>query len=135
MAVDEETNEVEVLKVISASDVGEPINPQGVKGQIEGGIVMGLGYGLSEEFRLEAGRPITDRYAKLGLPGVADMPEMVAISVSDAHPAGPYGAKGMGELPMSPTAAAIANAIYDAVGARVYSLPVTPEKIAAARKE
>ncbi len=135
VAVDEETNEVEVLKVISASDVGEPINPQGVKGQIEGGIVMGLGYGLSEEFRLEAGRPITDRYASLGLPGVADMPEMVAISVSDPHPAGPYGAKGMGELPMSPTAAAIANAIYDAVGARVYSLPVTPEKIAAARKE
>jgi len=63
------------------------------------------------------------------------MPEMVAISVSDPHPEGPYGAKGMGELPMSPTAAAIANAIYDAVGVRVYSLPVTPEKIAAARKE
>ncbi len=135
VAVDEETNEVEVLKVISASDVGEPINPQGVKGQIEGGIVMGLGYGLSEEFRLEAGRPITDRYAKLGLPRITRTPEMVAISVSDPHPAGPYGAKGMGELPMSPTAAAIANAIYDAVGVRVYSLPVTPEKIAAARKK
>jgi len=135
VAVDEETNQVEVLKVISASDVGEPINPQGIKGQIEGGILMGLGYGLSEEFRLEAGRPVTDRYARLGLPSVADMPEMVAISVSDPHPAGPYGAKGMGELPMSPTAAAIANAVYDAVGVRVCSLPITPEKIAAAREE
>ncbi|MDY6875497.1 MAG: molybdopterin cofactor-binding domain-containing protein [Chloroflexota bacterium] len=133
VAVDEETNKVEVLKVISASDVGEPINPQGVKGQIEGGILMGLGYGLSEEFRLEAGRPVTDRYARLGLPRVADMPEMVTVSVSDPHPEGPYGAKGMGELPMSPTAAAIANAIYDAVGVRVCGLPITPEKIAAAR--
>ena len=129
VAVDKKTNEVEVLKVISASDVGESINPQGVKGQIEGGIVMGMGYGLSEEFRLEAGRPITDRYAKLGLPRITRTPEMVAISVSDAHPAGPYGAKGMGELPMSPTAAAIANAVYDAVGVRVHSLPITPEKI------
>ncbi|MDY7078782.1 MAG: molybdopterin cofactor-binding domain-containing protein [Chloroflexota bacterium] len=133
VAVDEETNKVEVLKVISASDVGEPINPQGVKGQIEGGIVMGLGYGLSEEFRLEAGRPITDRYAKLGLPRITHTPEMVAISVSDAHPAGPYGAKGMGELPMSPTAAAIANAVCDAVGVRVCSLPITPEKISDAK--
>ena len=130
VAVDEKTNEVEVLKVISASDVGEPINPQGVKGQIEGGILMGMGYGLSEEFRLEGGRPITDRYGKLGLLRITHTPEMVAISVSDAHPAGPYGAKGMGELPMSPTAGAIANAVYDAVGARVCSLPITPGKIA-----
>ncbi|HEY80396.1 MAG TPA: molybdopterin-dependent oxidoreductase [Caldilineae bacterium] len=135
VAVDEETHQVEVLKVIAAHDVGEPINPQGIVGQIEGGILMGIGYALSEEFRLEAGRPVTDRYAKLGLPGVARMPEMVALSVSDPHPEGPYGAKGMGELPMSPTAAAIANAIYDAVGARVCSLPITPEKIAAARRE
>jgi CO/xanthine dehydrogenase Mo-binding subunit len=61
------------------------------------------------------------------------MPEMVAISVSNAHPEGPYGAKGMGELPMSPTAAAIGNAIYDAIGVRVHSLPITPDKIEAAR--
>jgi CO/xanthine dehydrogenase Mo-binding subunit len=135
VAVDEETNQVEVLKVVAASDVGEPINPQGIVGQIEGGILMGMGYGLSEEFRLEAGRPVTDRYAKLGLLGIAHTPEMVAISVSNAHPEGPYGAKGMGELPMSPTAAAIANAVADAVGARVYSLPITPEKIAAVRKK
>ena len=133
VAVDEKTHKVEVLKVISASDVGEPINPQGIVGQIEGGIVMGMGYGLSEEFRLEAGRPVTDRYAKLGLKRITDMPDMVAISVSDPHPEGPYGAKGMGELPMSPTAAAIANAVFDAVGVRIHSLPITPEKIAAAR--
>jgi aldehyde oxidoreductase len=133
VAVDEGTNEVELLKVISASDVGEPINPQGIRGQIEGGIAMGMGYGLSEEFRLEAGRPVTERYARLGLPTIGQVPEMVAISVSDPHPEGPYGAKGMGELPMSPTAAAIANAVYDAVGVRVHSLPITPAKIAAAR--
>lgn len=134
VAVDEETGQVEVLKVISASDVGEPINPQGVRGQIEGGIVMGMGYGLSEEFRVKAGRPVTDRYAKLGLIKITQAPEMEAISVSDTHPEGPYGAKGMGELPLSPTAPAIANAIYDAVGVRVCSLPLTPQKIIAARK-
>ena len=135
VAVDEETCRIDVLKIVSASDVGEPINPQGVKGQIEGGIVMGMGYALSEEFRLEGGRPVTYRYAKLGLPRIADTPEMVSISVSDPHPEGPYGAKGMGELPMSPTAAAIGNAIYDAVGVRVCSLPITADKIAAIRQE
>jgi len=135
VAVDEETNQVEVLKVIAAHDVGEPINPQGIVGQIEGGILMGLGYALSEEFRLEAGRPVTDRLAKLGLPGVERMPEMVALYVSDPHPEGPYGAKGMGELPMSPTAAAVANAIANAVGVWVHSLPITPKKIAEGREE
>ncbi len=124
VAVDEARGKVRVLRVIAASDVGEAINPQGVRGQIEGGIVMGLGYGLSEEFRLEKGRPLTDRYGKLGLPRIGDMPEMVSISVSDPHPEGPYGAKGMGELPLSPTAAAIANAVYDAVGLRLYRLPI-----------
>jgi CO/xanthine dehydrogenase Mo-binding subunit/aerobic-type carbon monoxide dehydrogenase small subunit (CoxS/CutS family) len=134
VAVEKGTDKVEVLKVISASDVGEPINPQGIKGQIEGGIVMGMGYGLSEEFRLEAGRPVTMSYGRLGLPRITDTPEMVSISISNAHPEGPYGAKGMGELPMSPTAAAIANAVYDATGVRVHSLPITPGKIAAARE-
>jgi CO/xanthine dehydrogenase Mo-binding subunit len=132
VAVDQETNEIEVLKVISASDVGEPINPQGVIGQIEGGVLMGLGYGLSEGFYLEKGRPITDRYAKLGVPRITRTPEMEAIMVADPHPEGPYGAKGMGELPLSPTAPAIANAVYNAVGARVCSLPITPDKIAEA---
>ncbi len=134
LAVDAATDKVEVLKVISASDVGEPINPQGIKGQIEGGIVMGMGYGLSEEFRLDAGRPVTSSYGRLGLPRTTDIPEMVSISISNAHPEGPYGAKGMGELPMSPTAAAIANAVYDATGVRVQSLPITPDRIAAARE-
>jgi CO/xanthine dehydrogenase Mo-binding subunit len=135
VAVDEATNEVEVIKVIAAHDVGEPINPQGIVGQIEGGIVMGIGYALSEEFRLQDGLPLTDRYGKLGVPGIGRMPEMVALYVSDPHPEGPYGAKGMGELPMSPTAAAIANAIANAIGARVCSLPITAEKIAAAHPD
>jgi aldehyde oxidoreductase len=124
VAVDKKSGEIEVLKVISASDVGEPINPQGVIGQIEGGIVMGLGYALSEEFRLKEGRPVTDKYGKLGLLRAGQIPEMVSISVSDSHPAGPFGAKGMGELPMSPTAAAVANGIFDAVGIRVFDLPI-----------
>ncbi|MBN1315274.1 MAG: molybdopterin-dependent oxidoreductase, partial [Anaerolineales bacterium] len=132
VAVDEK-DRVEVLKVIAAHDVGEPINPQGILGQIEGGIVMGMGYGLSEEFRMESGWPATGRFANLGLPRIDQTPEMVALSVSNPHPDGPYGAKGMGELPMSPTAAAIANAVKNAIGIRIVSLPITPEKIAAAR--
>ena len=124
----------DIDELLSVPGVGEPINPQGIKGQIEGGIVMGMGYGLSEEFRLEAGRPVTVSYGRLGLPRITDTPEMVSISISNAHPEGPYGAKGMGELPMSPAAAAIANAVYDATGVRVQSLPITPEKIAAARE-
>lgn len=134
VAVNEDSHEIEVLEVVSASDVGEPINPQGVLGQIEGGIVMGMGYALSEEFRLEGGKPITNTYARIGLPRITQVPQMVAISVSNAHPEGPYGAKGMGELPMSPTAAAIGNAVYDAIGVRIHSLPITPDKIEAARE-
>lgn len=131
--VNEETNEIEVLRVIAAHDVGTPVNPQGILGQIEGGIVMGMGYGLSESYRLEEGRPVTDRYAKLGLLKAEQTPEMVAIGVRNPHPEGPFGAKGMGELPMSPTAAAIANAVADALGVRVYRLPLTPREIGEAR--
>jgi CO/xanthine dehydrogenase Mo-binding subunit len=131
--VNEETNEIEVLKVIAAHDVGTPVNPQGILGQIEGGIVMGMGYGLSESYRLEEGRPVTDHYAKLGLLKAEHTPEMVAIGVRNPHPEGPFGAKGMGELPMSPTAAAIANAVADALGVRVYRLPLTPEELGEAR--
>lgn len=127
--VDENTGQVEVLKVIAAHDVGKAINPNAVEGQIEGGIIMGLGYALTEEFKMENGKVVTDNMRKLGLPGISRTPQMESILVEDYHPYGPFGAKGMGELPMNPTAPAIVNAIYDAVGIRFTSLPVRPEMI------
>ncbi|QGP93128.1 putative xanthine dehydrogenase subunit D [Neomoorella glycerini] len=127
--VDEETGEVEVLKVIAAHDVGRPINPLAVEGQIEGAVMMGLGYALSEEFRLKGGQVETNTLAKLRLPKITQTPEIEVLVVDDYHPFGPYGAKGMGELPLNPTAPAIINAIYNAVGVRINSLPATREKI------
>ncbi len=131
--VDETTGEVKVLKIIAAQDLGKAIHPQNCHCQIEGAIVMGMGYGLSEEFVLENGIISTDNLAKLKLPRITDMPEIETILVEEESD-GPYGAKGMGELPINPTAPAIINAIYDAVGVRITDLPATREKILAELK-
>lgn len=127
--VDENTGEVEVLKIIAAHDVGTAINPNAVEGQIEGGIIMGLGYALTEEFKTKNGMVLTNNMKKLGLARIDQTPQMKSIIVEDYHPYGPFGAKGMGELAMNPTAPAIINAIYDAVGVRINSLPARPEVI------
>jgi CO/xanthine dehydrogenase Mo-binding subunit len=132
VAVDEETHEIEVLEVIAAQDVGQAINPQSIIGQMEGALLMGLGYALSEEFPVTEGRPMTDRLGKLGLLRMDQLPGLQTIIVTDPHPEGPFGAKGMSELPISPTAPAVANAVARAVGARVRSLPLTKDKIATA---
>jgi len=96
---------------------------------------MGLGYGLSEEFVLKDGRIVTDTLRKCGVPHIAQAPEIVPIIVENPHPLGPFQAKGMAELPISVTAPAIANAIYDAIGVRMTELPMTPEKILAALQQ
>ena len=132
LEVDESTGDVRVLKVIAAQDAGKPVHPRNIEGQIEGGVMMGLGYGLYEQFVVDHGRVITDTLRKLKVPRITQAPEIVPIIVEDAHPLGPFGAKGMSELPISPTAPAIANAVYDAVGVRVRDLPITPEKVRAA---
>lgn len=133
--VDEATGEVEVLRVIAAHDAGTVINPQAVEGQIEGGVMMGLGYALSEAFIMRQGQIVTDTLRKLGVPGIERLPEIWAIPVEDPHPEGPLGAKGMGELPTSATAPAIVNAIYDAVGVRIRELPATPARVREAMAE
>ncbi len=130
--VDEHSGEVRVLKVIAAQDVGKPIHPRNIEGQIEGGVVMGLGYGLYEEFVVDHGRVVSDTLRKLGVPRFAQAPEMTPLIVEDPHSLGPFGAKGMSELPITPTAPAIANAIYNAVGARVRHLPIRPKDVLAA---
>lgn len=127
--VDTETGEVKVLQVVAAHDCGKAINPQLIEGQIEGAVAQGMGYALMEEVILNNGRTLTPSLAEYLLPTSVDMPKIVSIIVEDLEPNGPFGAKGVGEGAIIPTAAAIINAIYDAVGVRITSLPVTPEKI------
>jgi CO/xanthine dehydrogenase Mo-binding subunit len=135
LQVDEKTGEVQVLKVLAAQDVGRPIHPQNIRGQIEGGVVMGMGYGLSEEFIVDKGYVVTDTLRKFKIPRVKQAPHIKALIVEDPHSLGPYGAKGMAELSLSSSAPAISNAIEDAVGVRVRSLPITPAKILAALQQ
>ena len=123
VTVDEITGAVEVLAVIAAHDVGRAINPLMINGQIEGGVMMGVGYGLSEEFIIKEGYNVTDSLHRCHLPNIEDAPEIIPIIVEDPHPDGPYGAKGVAEVSLLPTAAAIANAIFDATGARITMLP------------
>ncbi|GAB4505045.1 MAG: selenium-dependent xanthine dehydrogenase [Anaerolineales bacterium] len=124
------TGEVRVLRVISANDVGAAINPLGLQGQVEGGVMMGLGHALTEEFIIEEGRIITDHLARYRIPGILLTPEITSIIVEHPTAEGPYGAKGVGEIVAIPTPPAIANAIYNAVGVRVDQLPVDQERIA-----
>ncbi len=135
LEVNPDSGKVVVLKVIAASDTGRPVNPQAVEGQIEGGIAMGLGYGLSEEFRIENGYIQSDSYGKLGLRRIGQTPEIESIIVENPHPEGPYGAKGMSELTISLGAPAVVHALYNALGVWITSLPATPEKVRRALAE
>jgi xanthine dehydrogenase molybdenum-binding subunit len=124
------TGEVRVLKVISANDVGMAVNPLGLQGQVEGGVMMGLGNALTEEFIMENGYVVTDRLARYRIPGIMLTPEITSIIVEHPTAEGPYGAKGVGEICSIPTTPAITNAIYNAVGVRIDKLPVDQELIA-----
>ncbi|MBV6402985.1 MAG: hypothetical protein CNIPEHKO_03307 [Anaerolineales bacterium] len=124
------TGEVRVLRVISANDVGMAVNPLGLQGQVEGGVMMGLGNALTEEFIMDNGYVVTDRLARYRIPGIMLTPEITSIIVEHPVAAGPYGAKGVGEICSIPTTPAITNAIYNAVGVRVDRLPVDQESIA-----
>jgi xanthine dehydrogenase molybdenum-binding subunit len=128
--VDLETGETSVLRVIAANDVGKVINPLGFLGQVEGGVMMGLGNALTEHFIVEEGRIFTDRLARYRMPGILHTPEIISIPVE--HPAadGPYGAKGVGEISSIPTTPAITNAIYNACGVRIRRLPVDQDWLA-----
>jgi CO/xanthine dehydrogenase Mo-binding subunit len=134
--VDTETGQVDVLRIVAAHDCGTPINPMLVEGQIQGGISMGVGFALSEEMVFSSnGTLLTSSLSNYLIPTTVDMPEIEVIIVDNYDPTGPFGAKGVGEPTLVPTAAAILNAIYDAVGVRLYSLPATPEKVLKALRE
>jgi CO/xanthine dehydrogenase Mo-binding subunit/aerobic-type carbon monoxide dehydrogenase small subunit (CoxS/CutS family) len=128
------TGEVRVLRVISANDVGRAINPLGLQAQVEGGVMMGLGNALTEHFIVKDGYVITDRLARYRMPSIVHTPEIISIVVEEPTNDGPYGAKGVGEIVSIPTIPAITNAIYNAVGIRIDSLPVDQEQIARALK-
>lgn len=132
--VDTETGVVDVLKVTAAHDVGQAINPMLVEGQVEGGIQMGLGYALMEEIlQDEKGNILNSSFTDYIVPTALDVPRKIDVHIVETHdPTGPYGAKGIGEACTLPVAPAIINAIYDAVGIRITSLPATPEKVLAA---
>ncbi len=133
--VDTVTGEVQVLGIWAAHDVGRAVNPQGVEGQIEGGVVQALGQGLMEDYKLVDGRTTTHGFAKYILPTALDVPQINSIIIEDPDPIGPLGVKGIGEPAMVPTIPAVMNAIYDAVGVRITSLPATPEKVLMALRE
>jgi CO/xanthine dehydrogenase Mo-binding subunit len=124
VAVDAKTGKVQVLRVVAAADGGRALNPLAFRGQIEGGIVMGIGTALTEEYVLHNGIPQTRRWKDYQTPLLGDMPEMEVHIVEHPAAEGPFGAKGIGELPSIPTAPAICNAIYSATGVRVAKLPV-----------
>jgi xanthine dehydrogenase molybdenum-binding subunit len=128
--VDIETGVVRVLRVIAANDVGKVINPLGLLGQVEGGVMMGLGNAITEHFIVENGRVFTDRLARYRMPGIMQTPEIFSIPVE--HPAadGPYGAKGVGEISSIPTTPAITNAVYNACGVRITQLPIDQDWLA-----
>ncbi len=131
--VDTETGDVEILQMVAAHDVGKVLNPQTLAGQIYGALAQGIGYALYEEIRTENGRILNPSFTDYKIPTIAEMGfpvHLEFIETGDAH--GPFGAKGVGEPGLVPTAPAIGNAVYDAVGIRVHDLPMTPEKILAA---
>jgi xanthine dehydrogenase molybdenum-binding subunit len=127
--VDTLTGEVCVLRVIVANDVGKAINPLGLQGQVEGGVMMGLGNALTENFIVDDGQVFTDRMARYRIPSITHTPEIISIVLEHPTADGPYGAKGVGELVSIPTTPAITNAIYNAVGVRIDRLPVDQEQI------
>jgi len=129
LSVDSETGTVSINRYVVAQDVGFAINPTYIEGQIEGGVSQGIGQALSEEIVYQDGRVMNANLTDYKMPTALDVPEITCILVQCASAAGPFGAKGVGEPPCIHPPAAIANAIASATGARLYSLPMTAEKI------
>ena len=135
LAVDTETGEITVLKSVGAHDVGQAINPAAVDGQIEGGILMGHGYALMEDMLMVEGKVVTPSLSEYLIPTPEDMPEIVSIILESRSGLGPFGAKGIGEPSFAPVAPAIANAVADAIGVRIFEIPITAEKVVRALKQ
>ena len=128
--IDLDTGETKVLTIVSANDVGKATRLQAIEGQIEGGVMQGVGFALSEEFVVKDGYNVTQSLREYGLPTIDLMPvEIIPVILEVAHPFGPHGVKGFAEAPSLATAPAILNAIYDATGVRVTRTPATKRRL------
>jgi CO/xanthine dehydrogenase Mo-binding subunit len=130
--VDLDTYEVTVHRITTAQDIGRAIHPVLAAGQIEGGTLQAVGYGLLEELVWDKGRIVNNRLTNYIIPTSLDAPDMETIIVEKQYAHGPFGAKGVGELPMDGAAPAIAAAVFNATGAFVTEIPITPERLQAA---
>ena len=133
--VDTLTGSTKVLKFFLSTDAGKIINPQSYTGQCEGAIVQGLGFALTEETQIDDGITRTNNFTTYIIPTICDVPDIQIEPVETHEKIGPFGAKGLGEIGIIPVGSVVANAIYDATGARVFTLPATPERVFAAIKE
>ncbi len=133
--VDPETGEVTVHKLVTAHDVGTVLNPLTHQGQIEGGVIQGLGYALMEEMETEEGRISTLSLGDYKIPTIKDIPELVTVLLEPAGGPAPFESKGIGESSNTPVAGAIANAVYDAIGVPITQLPITAERVLRAIRE
>jgi len=129
VAVDTQTGQIELLKSAACHDIGRAINRSAVHGQIAGGSHQGLGYALMEDFRFRDGFIETPSFAEYLIPTTVDLPATKVIILESGTGIGPFGAKGIGEPSLTPAAPAVANAVADAIGARVHDLPLTPERV------
>ncbi len=135
VCVDRETGKVDVRNVWSAIDLGKAVNPKMCEGQIKGGVTMGLGYALSEDYIMDKGRLLNPGFTDYKMYSPSNTPPIHSFFIETIDPTTPYGLKAVGEAVGDPTAAVIANAVYNAIGVRIKDLPITPEKILKALKE
>jgi CO/xanthine dehydrogenase Mo-binding subunit len=130
LSVDIETGHIHVERVVCADDVGRAINPNLIVGQIEGAIVQAYGYAVTEDLRVVNGRTVTPRFSSYLMPGIQDIPSQVdSVLVEVPDPQGPWGARGMAEMPFIPLAPAVAAALHDATGVWFDAIPLTPENV------
>jgi CO/xanthine dehydrogenase Mo-binding subunit len=129
VVVDPDTGRVQVARFVAAQDVGFAVNPTYIEGQIQGGAAQGIGYALLEELQFEDGRILNPNLALYKLPTTRDVPAIEAVIVEHPSEHGPYGMKGVGEPPVIASAAAVANAVYDATGVQITQTPLTPERV------
>lgn len=134
--VNVKTGQIRVTHLLAVHDVGRAINPKLVEGQIEGGVVQGIAYALAEDMPVdpETGEPYATSFMDYRVPTIQDVPLVESVIVEEPDDSGPFGAKSIGEIPIIPTAPAIANAVYDAIGVRITELPMTAPKVLAAIK-
>ncbi len=133
--IDPDTGRVKVLKIVAVHDVGTVLNPPSLEGQVDGGVMMGIGYALQEELKLDQGQILNATFREYGFPSVLDAVPVEKVFLEGGDPLGPFGAKGIGEPATVPTAAAIANAVADALGVRITDAPITPEKVLKALRQ